>query len=128
MNETETQGIIYKVGDVVHSFLQFHGWESFTVARITATTAILSDGTKLRQGRRGGESAIGSSGWNHTRYYPDTPEVRERMTKDKNKTYAIGYKLAKFTERTGPSDDVIAKIVAIHKAAMVQINEILNEK
>lgn len=128
MNETGNKGIIYKVGDVVYQHNTFRGWSKLTVDRVTPTMAILSNEVKLKQGKFAGGSAIGASGFDRDSYFPDTQETRKMAARDQNKTYAIHHKLAKFTERTGPSDDVIAKIVAIHKAAMAQINEILNEK
>jgi len=53
--------IILKAGDKVLSYSRYHGYAIKTVVRVTATTAILEDGTKLnnnpfRYGRAKGDS------------------------------------------------------------------------
>lgn len=124
MNETQ----ILEVGDMVLVHSRMGGWGSFKVDRVTSSQAILSDGTKLKRSLSDGSASIGAGSFPNYRYYLATPENIQRATHSRNLQYLTIHNVQFKEFPMGNDYESISRIVAIHKAAMVQINDILNGK
>jgi len=127
MNENK----ILQVGDVLLSKGNYGTYSVVNVVRVTPTQAILSDGDKLKREHRDGQSCIGARGWSSTHYYFDTPERRAEKDHYHNCEYLKKYLVEVPKNNYGKvllSYEVVAQIVAIHKAAMVKISEIIKSE
>jgi len=122
---------ILKVGDVILCAGGYGGWEELKVDRVTATQATLSDGYKLRIEHWDGGGRIGESGYRSSNYYFDTPLRRAQMSVDIDRAYIVKHTIKVPRDGYGNvtlSGTACAQIVAIHKAAMVQISEIIKSE
>jgi len=122
---------ILTVGETVLKYSRLGGgWSEMKVARVTATQAILEDGTKLKVDLSSSSAIGGAGAYTAPSYYRDTHENRATMDSENNMRYASEHRLIAVSGRKGAdkSDATIAKIVGIHKAAMAQISEIIKNE
>lgn len=71
-----------QIGQVIYADSRYHGLKKLTIERFTKTTAILSDGTKLRLPlSQDYQSAIGASGYSTPLYRISSDEIDKRYLK-----------------------------------------------
>lgn len=75
----ENQEIEFKIGDKLFTESNYHGIGLVTIERFTPTTAVISDGSKLKLPIKEYQSAIGVSGFGKTFYRLPTDELYEKL-------------------------------------------------
>ena len=122
---------ILQVGQILLRQSSYNVWSEVKVVKITATQAVLNDGDRLKLDHKDGHSRIRAKGYSQSSYYFDTREMRLKAEHSFNVQYAKRNSLAVFGDeyqKSTPSPESMAKIVAIHKAAMLEINAIIKSE
>jgi len=122
---------ILEVGDTLIEQGRFNGMSVRTVVRVTPTQAVLDDHVKLKIEHFDGRAAIGSTGYDSSSYYFDTPAKRAEMAHEKDRAYINKHQIAVPKNAYGTlvlTATACAEIVAIHKSAMLQISEIIKNE
>lgn len=119
--------VTYNEGDSVLCHCRMtNRWTTKKVVRATETQAVLDDGTKLKRQTWDGNSSIGCGRYPNYSYYAATEANKKRMHYDMDVLYCTHFKIA--GSPTAFSHEKLAKVVAIHKKAMAEINEILKSE
>jgi len=122
---------ILEAGDILLGKGSHGTFEPVKVDRVTPTQAILSNSAKLKRDHVDGRAAVGTSGYGNVYYYLDTPDRRAERAHYYNCQYlkdnAVEVPKDNYGKVLLPMD-VVANLVAIHKAAMLEISEIIKNE